>query len=76
MNSIRQTWRGLSKPVFVPASILIIALIAFAVIYTNVSGDEEANPFDALSTGIANGVGWCAFERLRFLVSCSPSARQ
>ncbi|WP_024794863.1 BCCT family transporter [Tomitella biformata] len=54
MNSIREAWRGIRKPVFIPASILILALIIFAVVYA----ESGADAFTALRDGIADGVGW------------------
>ncbi len=58
MNSIRGAWRGPRKPVFIPASILIVTLIGFAVVYSATAEDDEASPFDALSEWISNGIGW------------------
>ena len=53
MNSIRDAWRGLHKPVFVPASILIVAMILFAVVYAEAGADA----FTSLRDAIADGVG-------------------
>ncbi|WP_031936384.1 BCCT family transporter [Prescottella defluvii] len=44
----------MKKPVFVPASIAIFAMIAFAVVY---SGAAEG-AFESLNRVIADGVGW------------------
>ncbi|QBJ98772.1 BCCT family transporter [Rhodococcus sp. ABRD24] len=44
----------MKKPVFVPASIVIFAMIAFAVVY---SGAAEG-AFESLNRLIADGVGW------------------
>ncbi|WP_305093632.1 BCCT family transporter [Prescottella sp. R16] len=54
MTAIRNAWRGLRKPVFVPASLVILAMIAFAVIYSGTAGDA----FTKLNTVITDGVGW------------------
>lgn len=51
---MRKAWRGLRKPVFVPASAVIIAMIAFAVAYSGTASDA----FSRLNTAITDGVGW------------------
>ncbi|WP_175420542.1 BCCT family transporter [Rhodococcus sp. SGAir0479] len=54
MTAIRNAWRGLRKPVFVPASLVILAMIVFAVAYSGTAGDA----FAQLNTAITDGVGW------------------
>ncbi|CDZ90027.1 exported hypothetical protein [Rhodococcus ruber] len=51
---IRDAWRGLLKPVFVPASLVILGMIVFAVVY---AGSAEG-AVDALNRAITDGVGW------------------
>jgi len=47
-------WAGLRKPVFIPASLVIFGLIAFAVVYGRTGGDA----FERLNEAITQGVGW------------------
>lgn len=47
-------WAGLRKPVFIPASLVIFGLIAFAVLYGRTGGDA----FERLNEAITQGVGW------------------
>ncbi|NMM85934.1 transporter [Rhodococcus sp. SRB_17] len=54
MTALKNAWKGLRKPVFVPASIVIFGLIAFAVIYAGTASDA----FIRLNNAISNGVGW------------------
>ncbi|MDV3205809.1 MAG: BCCT family transporter [Rhodococcus ruber] len=54
MKMIRDAWRGLLKPVFVPASLVILGMIVFAVVY---AGSAEG-AVDALNRAITDGVGW------------------
>ncbi|MDV6268657.1 BCCT family transporter [Rhodococcus globerulus] len=54
MTAVKNAWRGLRKPVFVPASIVIFGLIAFAVIYSGTASDA----FQSLNNAITDGVGW------------------
>ncbi|RVW10870.1 BCCT family transporter [Prescottella agglutinans] len=42
------------KPVFVPASLVIVVMIVFAVVYSGTAGDA----FSRLKTAITDGVGW------------------
>ncbi|RVW00236.1 BCCT family transporter [Rhodococcus xishaensis] len=44
----------MQKPVFVPASLVILAMIAFAVVYSGTASDA----FKRLNTAITDGVGW------------------
>lgn len=46
------------KPVFIPASAIIFALIAGAVIYARVAGDDLEKMATDLNTTIADGIGW------------------
>ncbi|MDN5757315.1 MAG: BCCT family transporter [Tomitella sp.] len=54
MKTIHDAWRGIRKPVFIPASLIIFGMIAFAVIYSGTAEDA----FTSLKDGIADGVGW------------------
>ncbi|MDH6279951.1 BCCT family transporter [Prescottella agglutinans] len=54
MRAVREAWSGLRKPVFVPASLLIVAMIVFAVVYSGTASDA----FLRLKTAITDGVGW------------------
>lgn len=47
-------WTSLRKPVFVPASLAIFGLIAFAALY----GGTAEDAFSALNGFLADGVGW------------------
>ncbi|MGA9871644.1 MAG: BCCT family transporter [Rhodococcus sp. (in: high G+C Gram-positive bacteria)] len=53
-NPVKEAWAGLRKPVFIPASIIIFAMIAFAVVF---AGTAEG-AFESLNEGITDGVGW------------------
>lgn len=46
------------KPVFIPASVVIVALIVFAVIYSRVTGGTLVEATTQLNTAITDGVGW------------------
>lgn len=52
--SPKEVWPQLSKPVFIPAIILIAGLTIFAIVYSSTGGDA----FTVLNTAITNGVGW------------------
>jgi len=54
-NPVAEAWRGLRKPVFIPASAIIIGLVIFSAVY-GASGGGDA--FDTLNTWITDGVGW------------------
>ncbi|WP_037180473.1 BCCT family transporter [Rhodococcoides fascians] len=54
MNSVKTAWRGLRKPVFLPASAIIATMIVFSVVFASTASDA----FDALNTAITDGVGW------------------
>lgn len=47
-------WRQVRKPVFLPAVLIIVGLVIFAVIYSGTDGDA----FEVLNTAITQGVGW------------------
>lgn len=51
---LKSALQSMHKPVFIPASVLIIGLIVFAVIY---SGTAK-NAFSELNTAITSTVGW------------------
>ena len=53
-NPLVQAWRSLEPAVFIPASLIIIALIVFAVIYSTQAEDA----FTRLNGAITDGVGW------------------
>ncbi len=53
-NALKKAWGGLRKPVFIPASIIIFAMIGFAVIFASTAEDA----FGSLNTAITSGVGW------------------
>ncbi|MDR8020320.1 BCCT family transporter [Nesterenkonia aerolata] len=48
-------WRGLSKPVFIPAVVIIGAALVFATWFSSQHGDEA---FENLNTAIVDGIGW------------------
>ncbi|MXP22699.1 BCCT family transporter [Gordonia sp. HNM0687] len=50
----RSAWREQHKPVFVTASLIIFALIAFSVVYASTAADA----FQQLNDWITSGVGW------------------
>ncbi|WP_199256969.1 BCCT family transporter [Tomitella fengzijianii] len=54
MRTIHDAWQGIRKPVFIPASLIIFGMIAFAVVYSGTAEDA----FTSLKDGIADGVGW------------------
>ncbi len=54
MSSIRSAWRGLTKPVFIPAAVIIVAMILFSVVFASTA--EGA--FEELNAAITDGVGW------------------
>ena len=53
-NALKKAWGGLRKPVFIPASIIIFVMIAFAVIFAGTAEDA----FGSMNTAITSGVGW------------------
>ncbi len=53
-NHLVQAWRSLEPAVFIPASVIIIGLIVFAVIYST----QAADAFTKLNGAITDGVGW------------------
>lgn len=54
-GAILDAWATLRKPVFIPASIIIIGLIAFAAVYGATGGGSL---FDTLNSAVTAGVGW------------------
>lgn len=46
------------KPVFIPASIVIISLLLITVVLSRVAGDELEEATSKLNSIISNGVGW------------------
>ncbi|MCI2265257.1 BCCT family transporter [Sediminivirga luteola] len=52
--NVVKVWKGINKPVFLTASLLIFGLLVFALIYGRSGGEA----FDDLLGQIANGVGW------------------
>ncbi len=74
-GSVGAAWASLLKPVFIPASLIIFGLVAFAAIF----GSTASDAFGTLNTWISDGVGWwyilvatgfvvfslyCAFSRI------------
>ncbi|WP_405217056.1 BCCT family transporter [Agrococcus sp. Ld7] len=47
-------WRQVRRPVFVPAVLIIVGLVVFAVVYSSTGG----NAFQVLNDAITKGVGW------------------
>ncbi|WP_068149815.1 BCCT family transporter [Rhodococcoides corynebacterioides] len=54
MSSLTTAWRGLRKPVFVPATLLIVLMIGFSVLFAKTAEDA----FERLNSAITDGVGW------------------
>ncbi|MGB6182741.1 MAG: BCCT family transporter [Rhodococcus sp. (in: high G+C Gram-positive bacteria)] len=54
MNSVKTAWQGLRKPVFIPASVIIFAMIIFSVVFAGTASDA----FASLNSAITDGVGW------------------
>ncbi|TDS87646.1 BCCT family transporter [Nesterenkonia aurantiaca] len=48
-------WRGLNKPVFIPAVLIIVAGLIFATLWGASNGAEA---FETLNSGIVETVGW------------------
>ncbi|MHA6800336.1 BCCT family transporter [Bounagaea algeriensis] len=57
-NLLTAAWRSLSKPVFVPALVIIIAALAFASWYGAAYGADAATAFTNLRNSIGETVGW------------------
>lgn len=51
-------WRGLSKPVFIPAVIIIVASLGFATWYGASFGDDAEAAFTGLRDAIGINIGW------------------
>src|SRR5699024_2145485 len=59
LRSVTEAWRGLRKPVLIPASIILIALIVFSLEFSHVQGSEKAaEAFVDLLDAIGDGIGW------------------
>ncbi|MBY6368178.1 BCCT family transporter [Rhodococcoides corynebacterioides] len=54
MSSLATAWRGLRKPVFVPATAVIVLMIGFSVLFAKTAEDA----FERLNSAITDGVGW------------------
>ncbi len=54
-GALATAWHGLEKSVFLPASVIIIGLIVFAVAYGSTGGGAA---FTTLNKWITDGVGW------------------
>lgn len=53
--SVKEVWKGLHKPVFIPALLIIVAALIFATWFGRAHGDEA---FETLNDAITDGVGW------------------
>ena len=53
-NALTRAWRGISKPVFIPASIIIFALILFAA----GSAQDSQRIFGNINSFVTETVGW------------------
>ncbi len=53
--SLSDVWRGLNKPVFIPAVIIIVGGLIFATWFGAEHGDEA---FETLNATIVDGIGW------------------
>ncbi len=53
--SVKEVWRGLHKPVFIPAVLIIVAALIFATWFGREHGDAA---FESLNDAIVSGVGW------------------
>lgn len=56
--SPRRIWAGLSKPVFIPAVLLIAAALGFATWYGAEYGDDAEAAFTDLRDAIGVNIGW------------------
>lgn len=57
-NHVTAAWYSLSKPVFVPALLIVLAALAFATWYGAAYGDEAETAFTNLRNSIGETVGW------------------
>ncbi|MGJ7909054.1 BCCT family transporter [Actinopolyspora sp. H202] len=57
-NPLVAAWRSLSKPVFLPALLIILAALAFASWYGAAYGEEAETAFTELRNSIGETVGW------------------
>lgn len=53
--SVKEVWKGLHKPVFIPAVVIIVGALVFATWFGREHGDEA---FESLNSTIVDGVGW------------------
>ena len=53
-NTIAEAWRGLSKPVFIPATLIIFGLIAFSVF----AASDSQRIFGAVNDAVTGTLGW------------------
>ncbi|GAA2361422.1 BCCT family transporter [Saccharopolyspora halophila] len=57
-NPLAAAWRSLSKPVFIPAMVIIIAALAAATWYGAAYGEDAETAFTNLRDAIGSTVGW------------------
>lgn len=73
MSSLATAWRGLRKPVFIPAALLIVLMIGFSVLFAKTAEDA----FERLNSAITDGVGWwyilVATVFVAFAIYCGAS---
>lgn len=53
-SMLARAWRGISKPVFIPASIIIFALIGFALY----SAEDSQETFGNINARVTEWIGW------------------
>ncbi|MGO1182735.1 MAG: BCCT family transporter [Micrococcaceae bacterium] len=53
-----EAWRGLSKPVFIPAVLIILAALVWATWYGATYQEDAAEAFSTLRDAIGSSVGW------------------
>ena len=53
-NQFEMAWRGMKKPVFIPASIIILLMIVFA----GFSAENSQEVFGTLNGWVTEGIGW------------------
>lgn len=56
--SLTEAWRRLSKPVFIPAVLVIAAALIFAIWYSRENGEDAGTAFETLRDNIGEHVGW------------------
>ncbi|MFW5418727.1 BCCT family transporter [Nocardiopsis sp. CNT-189] len=57
-NPLAAAWRSLSKPVFLPALLIILTALAAATWYGAAYGDDAATAFTGLRNRIGETIGW------------------